>query len=64
MKKVSYFCDRCGKEFNLDDYGTIRAEKYYTKPYMGEISSKAEYEICPECLKSFEAWLKGENINE
>lgn len=64
MKKVSYFCDRCGKEFYLDDYGTITARKYWAKSFVREMDSKAEYEICPECWKSFEAWLKGENINE
>lgn len=64
MKKVVYFCDLCGKEFTIDDYGIIKAEKYYKKPFVGDINSKAEYEICPECWKSFEKWLKGENINE
>ena len=64
MKKIIYFCDRCGKEFYIDDYGTITARKYWAKSFVREMDSKAEYEICPECLKSFEAWLKGGNINE
>lgn len=65
MNKVVYFCDRCGKEFNINDYGIIKTKKHYKRIFpLGDFNSEAEYELCPECWKSFEEWLNYRYNNE
>lgn len=70
MNKVVYFCDRCGKEFNLNSYGIIKTEHYnnlfsffplvYSK---AKVDEELKYEICPECWKSFKEWFE-KRLNE
>ena len=54
------YCDRCGKEI-------VRAEKGWLKRYIyfGEFWFEPSmeydaqaYDLCPECVKSFQAWMK------
>lgn len=72
MSKTFYCCGRCGKFFNGISYGIIKS-KHYKKEFnisffslidiQEKVVEELEYEICPECWKSFKEWFE-KRLNE
>lgn len=54
-------CDRCGK-FYLPDNNSSQCnaiQKY--KRFGGICGDDKIYDVCPECMKSFERWVSNDN---
>lgn len=48
---TTYICDRCGKK----EYMQMKSVKF-THWFVFPV----EYDLCSDCMKSFEKWLKSE----
>lgn len=57
MQEVKIICDRCGKEMKQStDREEIRSWNRHASQYTeAEIKT---YDLCPECKKAFQKWLK------
>lgn len=51
---TTYVCDRCGKQerMQMKTITTITFKSWFIVP--------VEYDLCSDCMKSFEKWLKNE----
>lgn len=66
--KYTKVCDRCGKEVYPSRVGVLTGEAFtkfaIRKVVRGHWNAchffTGEYELCPECYKSFEDWLSKE----
>jgi hypothetical protein len=54
---TKYFCDRCQKEVNSKKLLLI-PDSDFSYP---SGSNKVAWELCKECLESFEVWVKMNN---
>lgn len=59
MKKMIFYCDRCGQELKDVSSQTIIHSwtKHYNKYYDGEILC---FDLCKNCYKEFNEFLKQE----
>ena len=48
---TTYVCDRCGKQERMQ-MKTVTFKNWFIIP--------VEYDLCSNCMKSFEKWLKNE----
>lgn len=60
MKTAIYYCDRCKKEIDgikghINHYEGVRQS--WDKN--GHLQIPCEYDLCDECRKSLEEWMKG-----
>lgn len=71
--KVEYkVCDRCKKKIEYKGWTgifkrplkNVKLRKLYYGNISGYDYSDNEIEICADCVKSFEKWLKGRTNNE
>ena len=53
MRKVRFFCDKCGKEVKYLKRYTFPGYKYdeILGKYAGDIKTDIEVEICDECVE-------------
>lgn len=61
MSKWATKCDRCGKYFDYSDADT--ADAVALMKSVGRTDDYHQvylpYDLCPECVKSFDDWFKG-----
>ena len=65
-------CDRCGKYYESEGTGTVTVtvkhgeDSTKISPYIGIYTKEAErhiHDLCEECAKDFEKWMKQDNGN-
>lgn len=59
---IKFYCDRCGKDMTEEEHISLTLEYIGN----GEPSPKApdEYDICSECLRELDEFLKPLQISE
>lgn len=66
MKKNIVVCDRCGKEYSLDEWPTVEfhgvSDAHITMYATGPNQSSGTVDLCVNCRKSFRVWWKNKNM--
>lgn len=60
MKRITYICDRCGKEFSKDYEYTQKRTVTIAKYGNGKMGE--QYDLCPKCYIEFCGWWSQDNV--
>lgn len=66
-KKTTWYCDRCGKEFNREGFThTVKGPKKVTMLFYNALRcfSEFEYDLCNECADEFVKFVRGGKLED
>ena len=59
-----YRCDRCGKEFEYNEYTVTTEHIGLTTPNFTNKSIGFEFDLCDDCRKDFENWFRQPSVDK